>query len=228
MSIFVQGIGWIAQSGYGCIRTGVHHPYLPEEARSLPKQDIFAHPFRNFGRLDKTSKMTVCAVALAMRDSDVDYAPGQKRDIGIIGTSREGSLSSDMDYFKDYIENGRTISRGNLFIYTLPSSPLGEAAIHFGFTGPLLYTTAKDHSLETVLDMAEEMIDGRETTMMLAGWSSEQEAIYFVLSGVPGGPFLCDFAKVRSCVKSEWDISTLKDRLSAVKNCTSGKVSREH
>ena len=157
MSIFIRGIGWMSQEGYGCIRKGLHRSFPSVAGSSLSKQDIFSHPFRNFGRLDKTSKMTAYAVALALRDSDMGYSADRKQDIGIIGTSREGSLRSDIEYFKDYVENGRSIGRGNLFIYTLPSSPLGEAAIHFGFSGPLLYAAVNENSIAKILDMAGEI-----------------------------------------------------------------------
>jgi 3-oxoacyl-(acyl-carrier-protein) synthase len=224
MSIYVRGIGWISQTGYGCIRTGIHCSFPPAGGCLIAKQDIFLHPFRNFGRLDKTSKMTVYAVALALRDSGMDYAPGRKQDIGLIGTSKEGSLSSDIDYFKDYIRNGRTVSRGNLFIYTLPSSPLGEAAIHFGFVGPLLYAAAQENSITAILDMAGEFIDGRETAVMLTGWSSEQEAFYFVLSAEAEGGALCDLVKARSLVGLGWNISSMRSQFSSLRECASGKA----
>jgi 3-oxoacyl-(acyl-carrier-protein) synthase len=228
MAIFVRGIGWVSQTGYGCIRTGLNRSFSSAEGCSLLKQDIFVHPFRNFGRLDKTSKMTAYAVALALRDSGMDYSPGRKQDIGIIGTSREGSLNSDIDYFKDYIENGRTASRGNLFIYTLPSSPLGEAAIHFGFVGPILYAAAKENSIAGILDMAGEMLNGRETATVLAGSSGEQESFYFVLGAEADGGALCDFAEARSLAESSGNISSLKDNFfSLLKNCVTRKASCE-
>ncbi len=138
MSISVHGIGWLTKEGYGCIRSELRHAYeVGEGAHTLPKRDIFSHPFKNFGRLDTISKMTAYAVSLALQDAGIEYSPIGKQDIGIVGTNAEGSLRSDIEYFRDYLEGGRTLSRGNLFIYTLPSSPIGEAAIHFGFLGPV-------------------------------------------------------------------------------------------
>ena len=87
------------------------------------------------------------AVALALRDAGIEYSARNKQDTGIIATSGAGSLQSDLDYYADFVKNGRTLSLANLFIYTLPSSPLGEAAIHFGLTGPLLFTSALDAGL---------------------------------------------------------------------------------
>jgi 3-oxoacyl-[acyl-carrier-protein] synthase II len=86
-----------------------------------------------------------------MKDAGFSCIPQKKQDIGIVGASDSGSMQSDIDYFKDYLDCGRTLSRGNLFIYTLPSSPLGEAAIHFGLQGPLLYAASAENPLMTAL-----------------------------------------------------------------------------
>ncbi len=170
MSISVHGIGWLTKEGYGCIRSGLQHAYeMGEGAHTLPKRDIFSHPFKNFGRLDTISKMTAFAVSLALQDGGIEYSPTDKQDIGIVGTNCEGSLRSDIEYFRDYLAGGRTLSRGNLFIYTLPSSPLGEAAIHFGLLGPVAYVASENHALTAVLDTAEEMILADEAPAMLAG-----------------------------------------------------------
>src|SRR5574341_404414 len=133
MIISIRGIGWITKGEYGCVRTGVHRDHdAAEGLDAVMKSDIFSYPVKNYGRFDPVSKMSCTAVALALKDADIVYAAGRKQDIGIIGTNAEGSLRSDIEYFRDYLAGGRKLSRANLFIYTLPSSPLGEAAIHFG------------------------------------------------------------------------------------------------
>jgi 3-oxoacyl-(acyl-carrier-protein) synthase len=201
MSISVHGIGWLTNEGYGCIRSGLRHDYeIGESARTLPKMDIFSHPFKNFGRLDTISKMTVFGVSLALQDAGIEYSPAGKQDIGIVGTNAEGSLRSDIDYFRDYLESGRTLSRANLFIYTLPSSPIGEAAIHFGFLGPVLYAAGDGSSLSSVLDMANEMVLADEAPVMLAGKAEADEAMFFVLRRERGqeGSALCEVAEARA------------------------------
>jgi 3-oxoacyl-[acyl-carrier-protein] synthase II len=212
MSTFVYGIGWLTKEGYGCIRSGLRHAYeLGEGVHTLPKRDIFSHPFKNFGRLDTISKMTGFAVSLALQDAGIEYSPTDKQDIGIVGTNSEGSLQSDIEYFRDYLAGGRTLSRGNLFIYTLPSSPLGEAAIHFGLLGPVAYVASENHALTSVLDMAEEMILANETPVMLAGTAEVEEAIFFVMARDHGGdrPVLCDFEEARAIVETGPDLSGL-------------------
>ena len=201
MTISVLGIGWISKEGYGCIRNGQRQHFEGNEAASvLSKREIFSHPFKNFGRLDAVSKSVAYAVALAMRDAAIDYTPQKKRHIGIVGTSREGSLRTDVEYFRDYVRSGRTLSRANLFIYTLPSSPLGEAAIHFGFLGPLLYAASGNGSMRPILDMASGMIEGGEADAMLAGAAGEEEAVFLALGRAGAIPALCSIEQARAAL----------------------------
>jgi len=212
MIISVRGIGWLTQEGYGCIRSELRQAYeTGEDAHTLPKKGIFSHPYKNFGRLDTISKMTAYGVSLALQDSGIEYSPLRKQDIGIVGTNAEGSLQSDIEYFRDYLAGGRTLSRGNLFIYTLPSSPLGEAAIHFGLLGPIAYVAKEEHALTAVLDMAEEMILTNEAPAMLAGTAEADGAIFFVIARDPGldRPVLCDLEEARVCVETSPDLSGL-------------------
>lgn len=193
MDIFVHGIGWIRKEEYGCIMKEKRLSLDGKSVNARSGKDIFPYPFKNFGRLDTLSKMTCRAVALALDDAGIGYSPGRKQDIGIICTNTAGSLQSDVRYFKDYLESGRTLSRANLFIYTLPSSPLGEAAIYFGLQGPLLYATGRD-SLAAIMVMAADMTFHDEASAMLAGMVEEDEAVFFVVMKKPDSTrrVLCD------------------------------------
>jgi len=218
-SITLKGIGWLTKEGYGCIRSGLRQRFEPgETAHMLLKKGIFSHPFKNFGRLDTLSRMTAYAVALALQDAGIEYMPGKKQDIGIIGTNSEGSLQSDLEYFEDYVNSGRTLSRGNLFIYTLPSSPVGESAIHFGLLGPLLYAAGEGNSLAPLLDNAVEMLLSGETPIVLVGTAEEHEGLYFVLDNAsgPDRPLLCDIGVARTITDSDHDITAMVQKFSFV------------
>jgi 3-oxoacyl-[acyl-carrier-protein] synthase II len=218
MLISVRGIGWLTKTEYGSVRLGLQHQFAQGEGiHSLAKLGIFSQPFKNFGRLDGMSRMTVSAVALALRDAGIEYSPAAKQEIGIIGTSLEGSLKSDIDYFRDFMENGRTLSRANLFIYTLPSSAPGEAAIHFGLTGPLLYATGLDGSLTEFLDMASDIVVAREAGRMLVGTIVAEEALYIVIDSSQDESVLCSLMELRSIVESTRDISDILRQLSILK-----------
>ncbi len=203
MAIYIRGIGWLTQEGCGCVRSGLRQAFENgEDADSLPQKGIFSHPFKNFGRMDAVSRSTAYAVALAMQDAGIEYSPERKRDIGIIGTNGEGSLRADLEFFRDYINGGRKLSRGNLFIYTLPSSPLGEAAIHFGLQGPMYY--AGGLSLVRVLDTASGMIASGESPIILAGLAEVDEPVFFVLSqsSERDSGVLSELTAVRSVIES--------------------------
>jgi 3-oxoacyl-(acyl-carrier-protein) synthase len=210
--INIHGIGWINKNEYGCIMKDLRVRYEGDtEFDRLAKAGVFSYPFKNFGRLNKISKLTGYAVALALKDAGVNYSPDKKQDIGIIGTSDSGSLQADIFYFKDYLDCGRILGRGNLFIYTLPSSPLGEAVIHFGLQGPLFYTAAPEKSLLTLITMASQMIHFNETNAMLAGINSEQKAVYFVLmkDSVSGNDPLSDRSNMRAILGKNLTISKM-------------------
>ena len=77
--------------------------------------------------------------------------------------------------------NGSTLGRGNLFIYTLPSSPLAEAAIHFGLTGKLLYLEFAKNTEEESLKYALNMLKTSPGKTILLVNASLQAATCSVL-----------------------------------------------
>jgi len=199
--IALCGIGWINKEEYMCVMKGLRVRYKDTTSfNGLSRKGMFLYPFKNFGRFDAVSKMVCYSVALALKDADESYSPELKKDMGIIGTNTDGSLQSDIDYFKDYVDCGRKLSRGNLFIYTLPTSPLAEAAIHFGLQGSLFYMTSGHETLPLVIRTAEEMLLLNETQSVLAGINSKDEAMYFVFKKEPGpeSPVLCDIPEAVS------------------------------
>lgn len=181
MNTGITGIGWVTRDGFGSVATGHEQRFRDGEGvASLAKMGVFSHPFKNFGRLDSASRLTVSAIALALKDAGLEYSPAAKQPIGIVGCG-QGSIESDLQYYRDFVDNGRTLSRANLFIYTLPSSQLGEAAIHFGLTGPLLFTAGTADSIFAPVSAAEEILQAGEVKGMLAGRVQDGEAIFLLL-----------------------------------------------
>ena len=219
MSITIRGIGWLTKDAYGCIAKGEHRPYGDASGPdALAKQGLFAYPVKNFGRFDRVSRLTCIAVALALRDAGIEYSADRKQDIGIIATSPEGSLVTDMEYLRDYLAGGRTLSRGNLFIYTLPSSPAGEAAIHFGFLGPMLYAAGGKSSLITVVDTAAEMVRAGDAAMMATGMADDHEALFFFLTDDGSGlePAF-DVAEARALMSASPDVAGMVRKFSSLR-----------
>jgi len=181
--MIISGIGWITKKKYGCVNKTIRKDYTDIKSlhSNLQNESVFLYPVKNFGRFDTTSKMACCAGALALHDAGIKYSEKHKQDIAIIGTNTDGCLISNLNYFKDYVQTGRKLARGNLFIYTLPSSPLAEAAIHFGFQGPLLYIMFPQKQIPSLLQYAEGIISRREVSTVLAMKVDENKAVCFVM-----------------------------------------------
>lgn len=174
----IKGHGWVKEGVCGCAGKSLQWQYV--DFRSLSAQlltdEVLAFPVENFGRFNQASRLAILSIALALYDANIHYAKDTKQDIGILGTSVDGALDSNLAYFRDYAQAGRKLGRGNLFIYTLPSSPLAEAAIHFGLQGPLLYMRHSEKPEESLLTQAELMVKNKEAGAMLTVVSNSKEA----------------------------------------------------
>ncbi len=174
----LKGQGWINLKKYGCKKQGWQKTYVDLKVlyRQLQPQ-IIRYPVANYLRFDRVSQLATLAIALALCDAKIAYSQEKKQPIGILGTNTHGALEANLAYFNDYIANGRTLARGNLFIYTLPSSFLAETAIHFGLTGGLLYLNFPDHQEEQAAKFALNMLKtDKPKTLLLVNADSSQAA----------------------------------------------------
>ncbi|MDP8266445.1 MAG: hypothetical protein P9M07_05805 [Candidatus Aceula meridiana] len=186
--ISMQGIGWITEDRFGSIfRENITEYTDRKKVHSIFRDaSILLAPIKNFGRFDKVSRNTCLAISLALFDAGIDYSKGTMQDFGILSTDEEGCLQSNIEYFKDYVECGRKLSRGNLFVYTLPSTPIAEAAINFGCQGPVLYLTFQEDQTNQILEQGRIMIESKEATNLLIVNASEEESICFLLKEEKG------------------------------------------
>jgi 3-oxoacyl-(acyl-carrier-protein) synthase len=218
--IVLCGMGWIDKEAYMCVKKNMRVRYKDSTSfDGLARTGIFSSAFKNFGRLDEVSKLVCYAVALALKDAGEAYDCNFKKDMGLIGTNADGSLQADIDYFRDYLESGRKLSRGNLFLYTIPTSPLGEAAIHFGLQGPVFYMTSGKSSLEPVVRAASEMLMLGETQSVLAGTNTEDEAAYIVLvkDPTPEQQVLCDVSEALPIIEKGGGLRDMSEEFLLIK-----------
>ena len=175
--------GWINAHRYGMFRAGTSVEYAGRASlRTLGKTDgLFAYPVKNHGRFGAATQRICCLTALALRDAGIEYEKGRRLDIGLLATDAHGCAEANRTYFEDYVDAGRTLSRANLFIYTLPSSPIAEAAVHFGLQGPLLYLRNQDGSADRLWTTAQRMIaEGQAETMLVYELTTELERCFVV------------------------------------------------
>jgi hypothetical protein len=148
------------------------HEGMGDLYRTMKERGILEGSVKNFGRFDIRSKAACLAAGLTLHDASIPAnVPGN--DVGILSAMPGGALEACREYFRDYLDCGRTLGRGNLFIYTLPTSPLAETAICYGLGGPLAYVAGGARG--AALEQAAAAVDGREAEAMLVVLSREDE-----------------------------------------------------
>ena len=155
---------------------------------SLKKSEIFHKEFKNYGRLDATSKSVCNAIAALLKQVDL-YPLEKKLDIPVFFSSEEGSFFSDIDYYSDYVKFNETAGRANKFLYTLPTSPLGEASVHFGLIGSLVYVCDSGNSISKAFNMADNFfnINASASKFAIVGFAAsynnkQADALFFLIS----------------------------------------------
>ena len=88
---------------------------------------------------------------------------------------------ANSEYFQDYVANGRTLGRGNLFIYTLPTSALGELAIALSLNGPCMFIQSGEYPLASLVRIGGQMISDGEAGGMLGVLSDSEAAVCLLI-----------------------------------------------
>jgi 3-oxoacyl-[acyl-carrier-protein] synthase II len=162
----IVAAGWIDPSGIGC-RGGAswHRPLNAGQQESLCKDGtLFDTPPKNSARFDIASRHACIAIALALKSTHIKGRQG----MGTIAVNQQGCLPANSRYFSDYVQSGRVIGRGNLFVYTLPSSAISEAVIHFDLHGPTFHVSGLGGSpLDVALTTAVRIVRNRRAPAML-------------------------------------------------------------
>lgn len=184
MKTHVAGISWIGNGRCGAVSSDriVNFSSLKGLHTQLQDAAVLSSAIKNYGRLDSASKMACCTIAMGIHDAGLTYSDGGLHQMGVVAVSPMGCLDANLSYFEDYINHGRTIARGNLFVYTLPSSPLADAAIHFGCQGPLLYQYEPAAPLDSVLARVERFLADGEATRMAIYMNDAHSALCLVVS----------------------------------------------
>lgn len=187
--VVIQGAGWVTGRESGSVFRGDRVPY-GEGAGLPPWKDpaLFPVAARNIGRFDAVSRLVLSACALALRDAGLTLEAGVESVMGIIGTNEDGCLPANRRYFEDYLAGGRILARANLFVNTLPTSPLAEAAIHFRLRGPLLYCGCPGGGLGVILNEAANWILADVADQLLVVRADERDAVAFLVGRGGTGP----------------------------------------
>jgi hypothetical protein len=156
-------------------------PALSASANAL---ELIGRPVNYFPRMTTEARFCLCAASLALKATQ--WQESGDSEIGIACAGSDGCLAADQEYFRDYVACGRTLGRGNLFIYTLPTSVLGEVAIVLSLTGPSLFIHDDARPLPSLVRHAERIVADGEADGMLALWSDPRAAVCMAVDAGAG------------------------------------------
>ena len=134
----------------------------------------------DFGRGGKTVRRTTLTALLAGWDSG--EAPFG--DAGVFGWNGCGCTAENLNYWQDYVTNGREAGRGGLFVATLPTIPCCEAAIALHCGGPAAYFRTRP-SLAALQELLASFPPGR---FFCSEAASATVCVLLADSRLPGEP----------------------------------------
>ena len=182
----VLGLGWIDEEAYGQGYRKLQWPI--DDSATLYQlglqQGFFPKPIKNFGRFEVLTQRLCLVTALALQDAGLSYGQ-QALDMGLLTVNKQGCVASNRNFFQDYLDGGRHLSRANLFIYTLPTSASAEAAIYFGLQGPLLFMESLSDSLEAEIRVVNGLLQTGQAQSIMMYLIEESYPVGLVLGEVP-------------------------------------------
>jgi len=160
---------------------------------------IIGRTIKYLSRMTGECRNSLCAAGLAMKpcgwlpksqerpeNRSASASRLNPMHAGLLAAGYEGCLAADQTYFRDYLASGRSLGRGNLFIYTLPTSTPGELAIALTLTGPSMHIEESANPLAALSRHANQMIADGEADAMLGIWSDATTSICLAIDGATG------------------------------------------
>lgn len=189
----LAAVAWIDSGGAALRSAGQPMAYqVASEAKDVwwpLARRLGLRPPRNFGRFPWTVRAAWGVAAMLLRQSAELPAEGQlKLNIGLVGTGFVPTQNLNRDFFQDYLESGRLLGRGNLFIYTLPTAALAEVSIAFGLTGPVLFCGCEQQPLANLCETADSLLKPQPAGSMLGLWLESKVVVGFQVAAGPGRP----------------------------------------
>jgi hypothetical protein len=169
MGIEIIGGSYITVGGYGGLSNRKRPLLKKGEPLLPPAKELFRTPLRRYGRFDAYTRLGCAAVALALKDADIDRTE-EKQTVGILLSTRYECMETDLAFYETTLEDGGKLSSPNLFSYTLPGIVMGECAAYFKLSGPTFTVTESDGRGICALKVALDLIESGTTETMIAGW----------------------------------------------------------
>ena len=183
----IQAVAWFCEEHCGSLtREGaVTQRKSPSFSAADEVMALIGSPVKYYSRMTAEARSCLCAASLAIR---AVHWPG--KEIGLLAANEKAWRTANEEYFRDYLANGRSLGRGNLFIYTLPTSALGEVAIALKLRGPTLHIADDAQPIAGMIRHAEQMVGDGEAEGILALWSDAEAAVCLAIDGREGQSWL--------------------------------------
>lgn len=189
----IRAVAWFCADHHGVFVPGGRSWQKPSPKLSVTA-DVLAlvgRPVNYYPRMTTEARFCLCAASMALgatpwRESgnpEIGRPEIGRPEIGLVCGGFDGCLAANQEYFRDYVASGRSVGRGNLFIYTLPTSVLGEVAIVLALTGPCLFIHDETRPLPALARHARQLVADGEADAMLALWSDSSAAVCIAVEG---------------------------------------------
>lgn len=179
----IRAISWFCADHCGALTPGSQSfsKTSPQVTSSNEMLALIGRPVKYFPRMTRESRSCLAAASIALEVCG--WKDTEFREIGLLAAGYEACLAADQVYFSDYVAGGRSLGRGNLFIYTLPSSTMGEIAIALGLRGPAVHIHDAHHPAQILIRHARRLLEDGEADGILALWSDSKAAVCFAVDG---------------------------------------------
>jgi 3-oxoacyl-(acyl-carrier-protein) synthase len=142
---------------------------------------MFASELSEFKRMSVKSKRSLLGAALALYDAGI-IASENSENFAVITGNQECCETENSRYFEDYIKYGRVMGRGNLFVNTLPTTPVAEISMAFKLQGPLYFITAIDNSPATLLQEAALLLATDEADKVMVVIDTPEDIVTLIFA----------------------------------------------
>jgi 3-oxoacyl-(acyl-carrier-protein) synthase len=120
-------------------------------------------------QVDRLSRLTMEAVALALDDAELDLSEMDPEDVGIAFGTGYGCLASNVAYLEGIIHHGSRYGNPVVFQNTVPNAAAGYASVAQGIRGPnATFSSGSTAGLEALDFGFQQIAEGRVQAMLVA------------------------------------------------------------
>ena len=196
--IVLSGASWNYENKFYSLYKKEEFTYtsLKDAYTTFVSKKIINREINNFRRISMDSKLYSLLAGLVFHDSKIKMNYEIGKDTGVVSCTYDAATPENEKYFRDYVSAGRKMARGNLFVYTLPTSSLGEVAITYQLKGPIFYSNFSDNRLEMFLGQVDFMLRTKQAKNLVCIFTDKQVSVCMYFTEIPQNVHITDVLKI--------------------------------